>query len=143
MAPRGAERTLALALGYLCGSPGTVLPGDQRHITYFLILFFTRWKDGGKKSCAAYYAAFLRAYPEVMDMKLSNGKALLMFIMRFTINKPKHCNSSPQSFCPVEHHLASNIQRSRLVQHDLQVAKQLQEEDLRAQAQLQKRYKDL
>uniref|UniRef100_K9IZR1 Putative coiled-coil domain-containing protein 50 n=1 Tax=Desmodus rotundus TaxID=9430 RepID=K9IZR1_DESRO len=43
----------------------------------------------------------------------------------------------------IEHHLASNIQRSRLVQHDLQVAKQLQEEDLRAQAQLQKRYKDL
>ncbi|XP_027268736.1 coiled-coil domain-containing protein 50 isoform X3 [Cricetulus griseus] len=43
----------------------------------------------------------------------------------------------------IEHHLASNIQRSRLVQHDLQVAKQLQEEDLRAQAQLQKLYKDL
>ncbi|XP_012585423.1 PREDICTED: coiled-coil domain-containing protein 50 isoform X2 [Condylura cristata] len=43
----------------------------------------------------------------------------------------------------IEHHLASNIQRSRLVQHDLQVAKQLQEEDLRAQAQRQKRYKDL
>ncbi|XP_037694194.1 coiled-coil domain-containing protein 50 isoform X1 [Choloepus didactylus] len=43
----------------------------------------------------------------------------------------------------IEHHLASNIQRSRLVQHDLQVAKKLQEEDLKAQAQLQKRYKDL
>nr|XP_058151522.1 coiled-coil domain-containing protein 50 isoform X2 [Dasypus novemcinctus] len=43
----------------------------------------------------------------------------------------------------VEHHLASNIQRNRLVQHDLQVAKQLQEEDLKAQAQLQKRFKDL
>uniref|UniRef100_A0A5F9DSR6 Coiled-coil domain containing 50 n=1 Tax=Oryctolagus cuniculus TaxID=9986 RepID=A0A5F9DSR6_RABIT len=43
----------------------------------------------------------------------------------------------------IEHHLASNVQRSRLVQHDLQVAKQLQEEDLKAQAQLQKRYKDL
>ncbi|XP_008837917.1 coiled-coil domain-containing protein 50 isoform X2 [Nannospalax galili] len=43
----------------------------------------------------------------------------------------------------IEHHLASNIQRSRLVQRDLQVAKQLQEEDLKAQAQLQKRYKDL
>ncbi|XP_054982234.1 coiled-coil domain-containing protein 50 isoform X1 [Sorex araneus] len=43
----------------------------------------------------------------------------------------------------IEHHLASNIQRSRLVQHDLQVAKQLQEEDLKAQAQLQKRYRDL
>ncbi|KAG8515823.1 Coiled-coil domain-containing protein 50 [Galemys pyrenaicus] len=50
---------------------------------------------------------------------------------------------SPQSFCPVAHHLASNVQRSRLVQHDLQVAKQLQEEDLRAQAQRQKRCKDL
>lgn len=50
---------------------------------------------------------------------------------------------SPQSVYPVEHHLASNIQRNRLVQHDLQVAKQLQEEDLKAQAQLQKRYKDL
>ncbi|XP_012784105.2 coiled-coil domain-containing protein 50 isoform X2 [Ochotona princeps] len=43
----------------------------------------------------------------------------------------------------IEHHLASNVQRSRLVQHDLQVAKQLQEEDLKAQAQRQKRYKDL
>ncbi|XP_052013762.1 coiled-coil domain-containing protein 50 isoform X2 [Apodemus sylvaticus] len=43
----------------------------------------------------------------------------------------------------IEHHLASNIQRSRLVQHDLQVAKQLQEEDRKAQAQLQKRYKAL
>ncbi|XP_051006757.1 coiled-coil domain-containing protein 50 isoform X2 [Acomys russatus] len=43
----------------------------------------------------------------------------------------------------IEHHLASNIQRSRLVQHDLQVAKQLQEEDLKAQAQLQRRHKDL
>ncbi|XP_023370597.1 coiled-coil domain-containing protein 50 isoform X2 [Otolemur garnettii] len=42
----------------------------------------------------------------------------------------------------IEHHLASNIQRNRLVQHDLRVAKQLQEEDLKAQAQLQKRYKD-
>lgn len=43
----------------------------------------------------------------------------------------------------IEHHLASNVQRNRLVQHDLQVAKQFQEEDLKAQAQLQKRYKDL
>ena len=59
------------------------------------------------------------------------------------MNKPKHCNSSLQFSCPVEHHLASNVQRNRLVQHDLQVAKQLQEEDLKAQAQLQKRYKDL
>ena len=30
-----------------------------------------------------------------------------------------------------------------MVQHDLQVAKQFQEEDLKAQAQLQKCYKDL
>jgi len=45
---------------------------------------------------------------------------------------------------PVEHHLATNIQRNRLVQHDLQVAKQLQEEeDLKARAQIQKRQKDL
>ncbi|XP_067417158.1 coiled-coil domain-containing protein 50 isoform X1 [Emydura macquarii macquarii] len=44
----------------------------------------------------------------------------------------------------IEHHLATNVQRNRLVQHDLQVAKQLQEEeDLRARAQIQKRHKDL
>ncbi|KAM6326689.1 coiled-coil domain-containing protein 50 [Podargus strigoides] len=39
----------------------------------------------------------------------------------------------------IEHHLATNVQRNRLVQHDLQVAKQLQEEeDLKARAQIQK-----
>ncbi|XP_053894831.1 coiled-coil domain-containing protein 50 isoform X2 [Malaclemys terrapin pileata] len=44
----------------------------------------------------------------------------------------------------IEHHLATNVQRNRLVQHDLQVAKQLQEEeDLKARAQIQKRYKDI
>uniref|UniRef100_A0A8C3CJF1 Coiled-coil domain containing 50 n=1 Tax=Cairina moschata TaxID=8855 RepID=A0A8C3CJF1_CAIMO len=44
----------------------------------------------------------------------------------------------------IEHHLATNIQRNRLVQHDLQVARQLQEEeDLKARAQIQKRQKDL
>ncbi|XP_051847599.1 coiled-coil domain-containing protein 50 isoform X2 [Antechinus flavipes] len=44
----------------------------------------------------------------------------------------------------IEHHLASNVQRNRLVQYDLQVAKQLQEEeDLKARAQIQKRYKDI
>ncbi|NWS55870.1 CCD50 protein, partial [Chunga burmeisteri] len=42
----------------------------------------------------------------------------------------------------IEHHLATNVQRNRLVQHDLQVAKQLQEEeDLKAQ--IQKHRKDL
>jgi len=40
--------------------------------------------------------------------------------------------------------LATNVQRNRLVQHDLQVAKQLQEEeDLKARAQIQKHRKDL
>ncbi|XP_030071693.1 coiled-coil domain-containing protein 50 isoform X2 [Microcaecilia unicolor] len=44
----------------------------------------------------------------------------------------------------IENHLASNIQRTRLVQHDLLVAKKLQEEeDLKAQARIQKRHKDL
>ncbi|XP_074859963.1 coiled-coil domain-containing protein 50 isoform X3 [Carettochelys insculpta] len=44
----------------------------------------------------------------------------------------------------IEHHLATNVQRSRLVQHDLQVAKQLQEEeDLKARARIQKRHKDI
>ncbi|XP_025949266.2 coiled-coil domain-containing protein 50 isoform X1 [Dromaius novaehollandiae] len=44
----------------------------------------------------------------------------------------------------IEHHLATNVQRNRLVQHDLQMAKQLQEEeDLKARAQIQKRQKDL
>ncbi|XP_075794389.1 coiled-coil domain-containing protein 50 isoform X3 [Pelodiscus sinensis] len=44
----------------------------------------------------------------------------------------------------IEHHLATNVQRNRLVQHDLQVAKQLQEEeDRRARTQIQKRHKDI
>ncbi|KFZ61603.1 Coiled-coil domain-containing protein 50, partial [Antrostomus carolinensis] len=44
----------------------------------------------------------------------------------------------------IEHHLATNVQRNRLVKHDLQVAKQLQEEeDLKAQAQIQKHRQDL
>ncbi|KAM4692902.1 coiled-coil domain-containing protein 50 isoform 1-T1 [Discoglossus pictus] len=44
----------------------------------------------------------------------------------------------------IEHHLATNIQRNRLVKHDLKVAKQLQEEeDLQAQAKLKKRHNDL
>nr|XP_033814581.1 coiled-coil domain-containing protein 50 isoform X3 [Geotrypetes seraphini] len=44
----------------------------------------------------------------------------------------------------IEHHLASNIQRTRLVQHDLLVAKKLQEEeDLKSRARIQKHYKDL
>ncbi|NWI93035.1 CCD50 protein, partial [Pitta sordida] len=39
----------------------------------------------------------------------------------------------------IEHHLATNVQRNRLVQHDLQMAKQLQEEeDKKARAQIQK-----
>lgn len=76
---------------------------------------------------------------------LFKGKALLKLFWGILLisQKLKHCYSCLQYFCPVEHHLASNIQRNRLVQHDLQVAKQLQEEDLKAQAQLQKRYKDL
>ncbi|NXH11984.1 CCD50 protein, partial [Bucco capensis] len=42
----------------------------------------------------------------------------------------------------IEHHLATNVQRNRLVQHDLKVAKRLQEEeDLKARAQ--KHQKDL
>ncbi|XP_010082162.1 PREDICTED: coiled-coil domain-containing protein 50, partial [Pterocles gutturalis] len=43
----------------------------------------------------------------------------------------------------IEHHLATNVQRNRLVKHDLQVAKKLQEEDLKARAQIQKHQKDL
>ncbi|XP_053165214.1 coiled-coil domain-containing protein 50 isoform X2 [Hemicordylus capensis] len=43
----------------------------------------------------------------------------------------------------IEHHLATNIQRNRLVQHDLQMAKQLQEEeDRRAHARTQEHHKD-
>uniref|UniRef100_V9KQL2 Coiled-coil domain-containing protein 50-like protein n=1 Tax=Callorhinchus milii TaxID=7868 RepID=V9KQL2_CALMI len=44
----------------------------------------------------------------------------------------------------IEHHLASNVQRNRLVQHDLQVAKRLQEEeDHKAQLRLQKRQREI
>uniref|UniRef100_A0A8C5QM47 Coiled-coil domain containing 50 n=1 Tax=Leptobrachium leishanense TaxID=445787 RepID=A0A8C5QM47_9ANUR len=44
----------------------------------------------------------------------------------------------------IEHHLSTNIQRNRLVKHDLKVAKQLQEEeDLRAQTRLKKQHNEL
>ncbi|XP_066458139.1 coiled-coil domain-containing protein 50 isoform X1 [Eleutherodactylus coqui] len=44
----------------------------------------------------------------------------------------------------IEHHLATNVKRNRLVKHDLQVAKQLQEEeDLRAQAQIKHHHDEL
>ncbi|XP_069830510.1 coiled-coil domain-containing protein 50 isoform X2 [Dendropsophus ebraccatus] len=44
----------------------------------------------------------------------------------------------------IEHHLATNVKRNRLVKHDLQVAKQLQEEeDLRAQARIKHRQEEL
>ncbi|XP_070609958.1 coiled-coil domain-containing protein 50 isoform X2 [Erythrolamprus reginae] len=44
----------------------------------------------------------------------------------------------------IEHHLATNIQRNRLVKHDLQMAKQLQEEeDRKARGRLQSQHKDL
>uniref|UniRef100_A0A8D2IPA1 Coiled-coil domain containing 50 n=1 Tax=Varanus komodoensis TaxID=61221 RepID=A0A8D2IPA1_VARKO len=44
----------------------------------------------------------------------------------------------------IEHHLATNVQRNRLVQHDLQVAKRLQEEEERtARARIQEHHKDL
>ncbi|XP_018431899.1 PREDICTED: coiled-coil domain-containing protein 50 [Nanorana parkeri] len=44
----------------------------------------------------------------------------------------------------IEHHLATNIQRNRLVKHDLQVAKQLQEEEeLKAQAKDKHRHNEL
>lgn len=70
------------------------------------------------------------------------GEVLLKLIKSFLLAS-QHVVTPLSMVLPVEHHLASNIQRNRLVQHDLQVAKQLQEEDLKAQAQLQKRYKDL
>ena len=60
---------------------------------------------------------------------------------------PRFCRPGGQAHSlqeqETEHHLASNVRRNRLVQHDLQVAKQFQEKDLKAQAQLQKCYKDL
>ncbi|XP_062987794.1 coiled-coil domain-containing protein 50 isoform X2 [Elgaria multicarinata webbii] len=44
----------------------------------------------------------------------------------------------------IEHHLATNVQRNRLVQYDLQMAKQLQEEeDRKARARIQEHHKDL
>ncbi|XP_066476884.1 coiled-coil domain-containing protein 50 isoform X2 [Tiliqua scincoides] len=44
----------------------------------------------------------------------------------------------------IEHHLATNVQRNRLVQHDLQMAKLLQEEeDRKAHACIQERRKDI
>ncbi|XP_056421401.1 coiled-coil domain-containing protein 50 isoform X2 [Hyla sarda] len=44
----------------------------------------------------------------------------------------------------IEHHLATNVKRNRLVKHDLQVAKQLQEEeDIRAQARIKHRQEEL
>ena len=44
----------------------------------------------------------------------------------------------------VESHLASNVHKSRLAQHDLKVAKLLQEEeDMRAKAQSKRQFRDL
>ncbi|XP_067850950.1 coiled-coil domain-containing protein 50 isoform X2 [Heptranchias perlo] len=44
----------------------------------------------------------------------------------------------------IEHHLASNVQRNRLVQNDLQVAKKLQEEEnKKAQVRLQKHQREM
>ncbi|XP_072897830.1 coiled-coil domain-containing protein 50 isoform X3 [Hemitrygon akajei] len=44
----------------------------------------------------------------------------------------------------IEHHLASNVQRNRLVQHDLQVAKKLQEEEnKKAQMRLQRHQQEI
>ncbi|XP_051874069.1 coiled-coil domain-containing protein 50 isoform X1 [Pristis pectinata] len=44
----------------------------------------------------------------------------------------------------IEHHLASNVQRNRLVQNDLQVAKKLQEEEnKKAQMRLQRRQREM
>lgn len=44
----------------------------------------------------------------------------------------------------IEHHLATNVQRNRLVQHDLQMAKLLQEEeDRKAQVRIQERRKNI
>ncbi|XP_077146420.1 coiled-coil domain-containing protein 50 isoform X2 [Ranitomeya variabilis] len=44
----------------------------------------------------------------------------------------------------IEHHLATNVKRNRLVKHDLQVAKQLQEEeDIRAQVKIKHRHGEL
>ncbi|KAM6442840.1 coiled-coil domain-containing protein 50 isoform 3-T3 [Liasis olivaceus] len=44
----------------------------------------------------------------------------------------------------IEHHLATNVQRNRLVQYDLQMAKQLQEEeDRKARVRLQEQHKDI
>ncbi|XP_061493612.1 coiled-coil domain-containing protein 50 isoform X1 [Rhineura floridana] len=44
----------------------------------------------------------------------------------------------------IEHHLATNVQRNRLVQYDLQMAKQLQEEeDRKARTRIQERHKDI
>ncbi|MGH0181064.1 UNVERIFIED_CONTAM: hypothetical protein FKN15_009320 [Acipenser sinensis] len=54
-------------------------------------------------------------------------------------------NESSVFVCPppVENHLASNIQKSRLVQYDLQVAKRMQdEEDKRAWTRNQRRQRD-
>ncbi|XP_026546144.1 coiled-coil domain-containing protein 50, partial [Notechis scutatus] len=43
----------------------------------------------------------------------------------------------------IEHHLATNVQRNRLVKHDLQMAKQLQEEeDRKGRAHLQEQHKN-
>lgn len=55
-----------------------------------------------------------------------------------------HCLAYNLQEQEIESHLASNINKSRLVQKDLQVAKKLQEEeDLRAKGQNQKQHTDI
>ncbi|XDA75767.1 hypothetical protein R6Z07F_005932 [Ovis aries] len=73
--------------------------------------------------------------------------ALISPTCRQSRNVPRFCPPGGQAHSlqeqETEHHLAANVQRNHLVQHDLQVAKQFQDENLKAQAQLQKHYKDL
>ncbi|XP_029286080.1 coiled-coil domain-containing protein 50 isoform X3 [Cottoperca gobio] len=55
-----------------------------------------------------------------------------------------HCLAYNLQEQEIESHLASNVNKSRLVQNDLQVAKKLQEEeDLRAKGQNQKKHVDI
>ncbi|CAL8345588.1 unnamed protein product [Gadus morhua 'NCC'] len=55
-----------------------------------------------------------------------------------------HCLAHNLQEQEIESHLASNVHKSRLAQHDLKVAKLLQEEeDMRAKAQSKRQFRDL
>ncbi|KAM8874155.1 coiled-coil domain-containing protein 50 isoform 4-T4 [Spinachia spinachia] len=73
-----------------------------------------------------------------------SSQALLLRVCKDFAVLEDHCLAYNLQEQEIESHLASNVNKSRLVQKDLQVAKKLQEEeDLRAKGHTQKKHIDI